>query len=80
PYLPFDELIGYHFPEEAADGLQVLFKGREEPGPKYETDRFVIATITVSNHVFQAMGSSVEEAKNHAARNAVEYLKSIKQS
>ena len=57
PFLPFDRIIGYNYPEEAAVALDLLFEDRRnESGPKYETCKYVLAEVQVGSQTFQAFG------------------------
>ena len=64
PFLPFGELIGYRFPEEAAEALDLLFEKRcstleSQAGPTYETCKHVLAECTVGSRTFRAFGKLV---------------------
>ena len=57
PFLPFDKIIGYNYPEEAAVALDLLFEDRcSESGPKYEFCKYVLAEVQVGSQTFQAFG------------------------
>ena len=70
PYLPFDELIGYQFPEEASEALDLLFEKKscyrnlDQAGPKYETCKYVLAECQVGSRTFKAFGKTVFFAWN----------------
>ena len=61
PFLPFDKIIGYNFPEEASIALDLLCEERREGNEaerRYETRKYVLAEVEVGSQVFQALGKN----------------------
>ena len=56
PFLPFDEIIGYEYPQEAGLALGLLFEGRQEPQPMYDTTKYVLCEVVVGSQVFLGLG------------------------
>ena len=56
PFLPFDKIIGYEYPQEAELALSLLFEGRQEPGPLYDCTKYVLCEIVVGSKVYLGLG------------------------